>query len=344
MYKRGLLSLADLRTITGQLRRTSGTSVTRWFPASLQLSPTWPTLTVWAFVLVAELVGLALFARGLRTERAPLPRWGGIDDSVVEGDPAFMIGRAAKAIPTFACLACLLTACGGSGSATKTTTTVPIRTATLSTTTRAFSQRDYKRLKSLLEILKGMKGGSHFCVILSSDPHTHQFTGTRCKHQLRSYFRVQISGAAGPLHLGMTRAAALRSLGSSAYALNQGGVNCALYDIGIGTQRGSAAACFDRTKHLIAFNVSGHVFCFNRSACVDGKTLVPRSIRAGMRTVFDSNAGLYLSYRRLRLLGRSYELVMDRPASDAPGTVRTVGFAPCGRNAAIGYYVPVNCY
>jgi hypothetical protein len=63
-----------------------------------------------------------------------------------------------------------------------------------------------------------------------------------------------------------------------------------------------------------------------------------------MRTVFDSSAGLYLSYRRIRLLGRSYELVMDRPASDARGTVRTVGFAPCGRNAAIAYYVPVNCY
>jgi hypothetical protein len=67
LHTRGLLSLADLRSITSELRRTSGQSVVaRWFPVNLQLIPTRTTVTVWALVLAAELGGLALFARRLR--------------------------------------------------------------------------------------------------------------------------------------------------------------------------------------------------------------------------------------------------------------------------------------
>jgi len=65
--------------------------------------------------------------------------------------------------------------------------------------------------------------------------------------------------------------------------------------------------------------------------------------RVGFRTVFDSGGGWYFSYKRVRLSGQAYEVVMERPAYDQAGTISGIGFAPCGSNAAIKYYVPVDC-
>jgi hypothetical protein len=135
-------------------------------------------------------------------------------------EPAFVIARTALALATFACFAYVLTACGGSGAAQPTTTA---------------SKRAYEQaLKTLTRAVKNSSG----CVLMRRDPHTRKFTAMRCKRPLSTaYFRVQVSGTAGPLRLGMTQAAAVRSLGPHAYAINQGGVNCALYDIGIGARR-----------------------------------------------------------------------------------------------------------
>jgi hypothetical protein len=113
-----------------------------------------------------------------------------------------------------------------------------------------------------------------------------------------SYFRVSLTGSVGPLHIGMTRAAARRYLHFSAYGFSRAGVSCAQYDAGIGARRGSVGACFDRARHLIALGVSGPVFCFGPTACVDGHDVIPRSVRARFRTLFDSRNGTYVS--RLR--------------------------------------------
>jgi hypothetical protein len=158
-----------------------------------------------------------------------------------------------------------------------------------------------------------------------------------------SYLTLRLSGSAGPLRVGMTQAAATHYLHFPSLGGKVGGVECHSYDVGIGKQRGFAGACFDRTRHLVAFTVSGAVFCFQAKACVNEHDVIPGSIRSRFRTVFNSRQGIYFSYFRERLAGRPYELVTLRPEYDRPGTIGTFAFAPCGANNWVKYFAPVDC-
>jgi hypothetical protein len=43
---------------------------------------------------------------------------------------------------------------------------------------------------------------------------------------------------------------------------------------------------------------------------------------------FNRSNGVYYGDRRERLLGRAYDVVIQRPAFDAPWTLKWIGFAP----------------
>jgi hypothetical protein len=159
----------------------------------------------------------------------------------------------------------------------------------------------------------------------------------------RTYFAVRLTGSIGPLSLGMTRQAALRFLNFPTYRFNRGGVSCAQYDMGLGARRGPVGACFDRRGRLIAFGGGGDLICFRSRACFNGRDVIPQSVRSRFRTAFDASSGIYTAYLRMRFLGRAYEVVMERAAYDRAGTGRAIGFAPCGANAAVKYWVRVDC-
>ena len=142
------------------------------------------------------------------------------------------------------------------------------------------------------------------------------------------YFQVGLEGSAGPLRLGMPYSAARRYLHFGTDPLVSGGVTCEHYSIALHSRPGDVYACFDRMAHLVAFRISGDIFCFRRGVCADQRSALPMGLRAGIRVRFDRSNGVYYSSRRERLLGQPYELVFQRPAFDPPWTVKWIGFAP----------------
>jgi len=141
----------------------------------------------------------------------------------------------------------------------------------------------------------------------------------------------------------MPYAAARRYLHFGDLAVASQGVTCKHYSIELYSRPGDVYACFDRTAHLVAFRVSGSIFCFRPGVCADGESVLPTSVRAGIHMRFDQSNGVYYGVRPERLLGRAYDFVVQRPAFDRPWTVEWIGFAPLVNakiRSFILFYVP----
>ena len=158
-----------------------------------------------------------------------------------------------------------------------------------------------------------------------------------------SYFLLRLSGSAGPLRLGMTRRAARALLHTPQYKASGGRVNCAQYVMQLDTRRGLVGACFDRVRGLIAFSVSGPVFCFEAGVCANGSDRVPLRLRREFTRRLDLSNGIYYSRLRKQLRGRPYQVVMEGPGTDPAWSMRAIGFGPCKASTMVQYYAPVRC-
>jgi hypothetical protein len=58
LYQHGALTMEQLATVSRQLRQDNDPIVSPWFPLSLQVIPTWPTVALWV-TLLAALVSIA---------------------------------------------------------------------------------------------------------------------------------------------------------------------------------------------------------------------------------------------------------------------------------------------
>jgi hypothetical protein len=161
--------------------------------------------------------------------------------------------------------------------------------------------------------------------------------------QEATYFPLRLDGSAGPLRLGMKQRTARLFLHFPRYKAHGGRVNCAQYVMQVDVRRGLVGACFDRVRGLIAFSVSGPVFCITASICANGRDVVPRSLRAGFQRRLDRSNGVYYSRLRKQLLGRPYQVVMEGPGIEPAWSMRAFGFGPCKASTMVRYYAPVRC-
>jgi len=161
--------------------------------------------------------------------------------------------------------------------------------------------------------------------------------------QEAAFFPLRLTGSAGPLRLGMTQRAARTFLHTPKYPAHGARVNCAQYVMEVDVRRGLVGACFDRVRGLIAFSVSGAVFCFTASVCANGRDQVPRRLRTGFKRKLDRSNGVYYSFLRKQLRGRAYQVVMEGPGVDPAWSMRAIGFGPCKASTMVRYYAPVRC-
>ena len=168
-------------------------------------------------------------------------------------------------------------------------------------------------------------------------------TGASAGQATPSYFPLRLSGSAGPLRLGMTQRAARAFLHTPQYKASGGRVNCAQYVMQLDTRRGLIGACFDRVRGLIAFSVSGPVFCFEAWVCANGSDRVPLRLRREFTRRLDLSNGIYYSRLRKQLRGRPYQVVMEGPGTDPTWSMRAMGFGPCKASTMVRYYAPVRC-
>jgi hypothetical protein len=155
-------------------------------------------------------------------------------------------------------------------------------------------------------------------------------------------FQVRFDGSVGPLHIGMKAKDAQKYLRHPKYVSSHNGLMCAQYVMQDATRAGLVGICFKHYR-LTGFSVSGPVFCFTTSACVNGKDPMPKTLRKGFTRHLDKHNGVYYAYKKLRLLNKKYQAVLEGPASDPAWSARAVGFGPCGAGSTVRFYVPVNC-
>jgi len=71
--------------------------------------------------------------------------------------------------------------------------------------------------------------------------------------------------------------------------------------------------------------------------------VVPRRTRAGFSRKLNHRNAVYYAYKRTRLRGRPYQIVLEAPGTDPAWSVRAMGFGPCPASSMVKYYVPVAC-
>jgi hypothetical protein len=159
-----------------------------------------------------------------------------------------------------------------------------------------------------------------------------------------SYFPIHLdTGSVGPLRLGMTRAAALRYLRAPEFQANRNGFKCARYTMTYNGKGGYVGACFAPRRGLVGYSVSGPYFCFGAGLCLNGRDVLPKKVRRGFVRTFHRSNATYYTFKRVRLKGRSYQIVLEGPHGDPKWSLRAMGFGPCGASYLVRYYVPVNC-
>jgi hypothetical protein len=141
----------------------------------------------------------------------------------------------------------------------------------------------------------------------------------------------------------MTRAEALRYLRAPQFAANRNGVKCARYSLTYNGNGGYVGACFAARRGLIGYSVSGPVFCFGPRLCANGRDVLPKGARRGFVRTFHKSNATYYTFKRVRLRGRPYQIVLEGPHGDPRWSMRAMCFGPCGASYLVRYYVPVNC-
>ncbi len=141
----------------------------------------------------------------------------------------------------------------------------------------------------------------------------------------------------------MTRAAALRYLRAPQFQANHNGVKCARYSLTYNGSGGYVGACFAPRRGLIGYSVSGPVFCVAPRICANGRDVLPRRTRRGFVRTFHKSNSTYYTFKRVRLGGHPYQIVLEGPRGDPKWSMRAMGFGPCGTSSLVRYYVPVNC-